>query len=291
MKVDLVQGSKEWLNARKKHVMASDAPVIMEVSPWRTPYQLWQDKLGLGEEIKDNPGMRRGREIEPIARALYEDLVGVKMEPSVVFSDNVEWLGASMDGLSVDGKRGLEIKYANREDHELAKKGKVPSKYIPQVQQQWQVNQGMEVLNYMSIRSEDDYHMFEVDMDEGYIKEMFEKQEEFWYCVKNLKEPKMTEKDKKTLFLNMQSDSWFNASMDWLRLKSEVDEGKKKQEACRQKLLALCDGKDALGFGIQVKSFVKAGSVDYSKVPELEGVDLDRYRKDSTIVSRITTIK
>ncbi len=47
--VKLMQGSAEWHEHRRKHRNASETPVVLGVSPWQTPYQLWQYKLGLIE--------------------------------------------------------------------------------------------------------------------------------------------------------------------------------------------------------------------------------------------------
>ena len=45
----LVQGSAEWHEHRRKHRNASETPIVVGCSPWQTPYQLWQHKLGLTE--------------------------------------------------------------------------------------------------------------------------------------------------------------------------------------------------------------------------------------------------
>jgi hypothetical protein len=37
----LVQSSAEWHEHRRKHRNASETPIVLGVSPWRTPYQLW----------------------------------------------------------------------------------------------------------------------------------------------------------------------------------------------------------------------------------------------------------
>ena len=44
------QGSEEWLKLRKNYLGASDAAVVLGISPFQTRYQLWQDKLGLGQK-------------------------------------------------------------------------------------------------------------------------------------------------------------------------------------------------------------------------------------------------
>jgi predicted phage-related endonuclease len=46
------QQTPEWLEFRKNKIGASDAPIIMETSPWKTPYQLWLEKLSLDAKLK-----------------------------------------------------------------------------------------------------------------------------------------------------------------------------------------------------------------------------------------------
>ena len=45
--VKLVQGSAEWHQHRRSHRNASETSAVLGISPWMTPYQLWQIKLGL----------------------------------------------------------------------------------------------------------------------------------------------------------------------------------------------------------------------------------------------------
>ena len=79
--VKLVQGSAEWHEHRRLHRNASETPVVLGVSPFATQYQLWQQKLGLATP-EVNPAMLRGTELEPAARAAYERLTGLTMQPS-----------------------------------------------------------------------------------------------------------------------------------------------------------------------------------------------------------------
>ena len=74
----LVQGSAEWHQHRRKHRNASETPIILGVSPWQTPYQLWQIKLGLVEQ-EVTPAMLRGTQLEPQARAACKR--GLRVRP------------------------------------------------------------------------------------------------------------------------------------------------------------------------------------------------------------------
>ena len=44
--VDLNQRSDEWLNWRSLGVTATDIPVILGLSPYKTVWQLWAEKTG-----------------------------------------------------------------------------------------------------------------------------------------------------------------------------------------------------------------------------------------------------
>ena len=78
----LLQGSAEWHEHRRRYRNASETPVVLGVSPWATPYQLWQQKLGLVQP-EVTAAMLHGTQHEPLARAAYEALTGHVMQPLV----------------------------------------------------------------------------------------------------------------------------------------------------------------------------------------------------------------
>ena len=143
------QGSKEWLESRKNYLGASDAPVVMGVSPYRTRLQLWREKLGLGDEQKVNQSMRRGKDLEPVAMKAYEkesgNIMSVDGADTIVYHPTYKFMRASLDGLSIDKSIAVELKCPGEEDHEIAKSGKIPEHYYPQVQQE------LECLNHNAL--------------------------------------------------------------------------------------------------------------------------------------------
>src|SRR5258708_33099507 len=102
-KLNLQQGSTEWLELRNNKIGASDAPVIMEVSPWTTPFQLWQMKMGL-TKVAQNEAMKHGLTYEPIARIKFMEEVGCHILPIVALHDEIDFMLASFDGVSSCGK-------------------------------------------------------------------------------------------------------------------------------------------------------------------------------------------
>ena len=145
---------KEFVQARKNYIGASDAAAIMGVSPWTSIYQLWEDKLGLAPDRPDNYAMKRGRELEPVAREAYTLFTGNVVAPKQVFHAEIRFMMANFDGLSQDLSVAVEIKCPGEKDHGLAKEGLVPEKYLPQLQHQLAVI-GLDELDYFSYKDGD----------------------------------------------------------------------------------------------------------------------------------------
>jgi hypothetical protein len=55
--------------------------------------------------------------------------------------------------------------------------------------------------------------------------------------------------------------------------------------------VALTEHPSEVGFGVSVTRFWKTGSVDYKRVPELAGVDLDNYRQKGRFETRVSVGK
>ena len=58
-------------------------------------------------------------------------------------------------------------------------------------------------------------------------------------------------------------------------------------DAAKQKLVALAAHNSESGCGVAVTRFWKAGSVDYKKAPELQAIDLERYRGFGRVETRV----
>ena len=69
------QRTDEWLAWRKLGVTASEAAIIMNESPYMTPWRLWAEKVGLAEpdDLSKNPFVQYGIEHEDVARREFED--------------------------------------------------------------------------------------------------------------------------------------------------------------------------------------------------------------------------
>lgn len=276
------QNSLEWHEFRKNHVGASDAPVIMGVSPWKTAYQLWEEKLGLREIPASNAAMQRGIELEPIARQAYNDYTGNEAEAKVIVHPQYSWMSASLDGLSKCGSVPVEIKCPGYDDHQKAVNGEIPEKYFPQLQHQLAVL-GVNMLHYFSYR-DGSYCLLEVMRDEKYIARLIKEESKFWNGVLSFSPPELSERD----YINKNDKEWLDLVESYRTASEELNRAKEAESLIRDQLINLSEGRNCIGGGVKVQKIIRKGTVDYSKIPELKGVNLDGYRKDSVSSWRIT---
>lgn len=113
---------------------ASDAPVLAGVSPWKTVWELWDDKLGLVKDQEPNYAMSRGISLEPVARDIYEFQYGVQMPAKRFEHPKYNFMAANLDGWNEEHKYLIEIKCPGKADQLLAQQNLVPEKYYPQLQ-------------------------------------------------------------------------------------------------------------------------------------------------------------
>lgn len=272
------QRTKEWLEFRKHRIGASDAPVIMKKSPWKTPYQLWQEKLSLAEDKPSNFAMDRGNELEPIAKKTLEEKLGIPLGQKIKLHNRRSWMMASLDAISFDESIVAEIKCPGNADHDAALSGHVPEKYYPQLQHQMEVCD-VEMVYYFSYHKEE-HTLLKVYRDDQYIKQLINEEEKFFECMSNFEPPELMIQD----FIFQTSGRWLELATRLLEIKSI----KAEEDEIKKELIAIAGGQNSRGGGIQLTKCVRKGNVDYGKIPELQDVDLESYRKKTIEYWRIS---
>src|SRR6202789_1200851 len=278
----LEQGSQEWLSWRKTVITATDCPAILGSSPWSTAYKCWQRKLGLIEEQKSNEAMERGKRLEPEARALFIKRHGINMNPVVVESTDYEFLGASLDGLSDCKKFIIEIKCGGSNLHNMASQGMIPQYYIDQMQHQLLVT-AAEKCFYYSYNGKEGI-CIEIFPDKDFTTKFIHKARAFWKNVAFCEPPPLQQSDYKDM----------NNSLDWkecAKLYQEADIAIKvleeKKDLLRKNLIELCADQNCIGNGVKVMKSIMRGRIAYDEIPEIKGLNLDKYRKNSTEIWKI----
>ncbi|MFC7518296.1 lambda-exonuclease family protein [Herbaspirillum sp. GCM10030257] len=103
--VQLAQRTPEWHAWRNgadltdgPRITATSAAVISGKSPWITPHKLWLEMTGMTPPRAANWAMRRGIDLEPIARHAYIDQTSNDIHDVCIQSSFYDWMGASLDG-------------------------------------------------------------------------------------------------------------------------------------------------------------------------------------------------
>lgn len=129
-------GSPEWDSFRLTIGGASEAAAMLGMSPYVTRSELIARKAsGVPKEFSEwfqANVLDKGHEIEAKARPIAEKLIEDDLYPLVY---RLGIMGASCDGLTMDGQTAWENKQWNAEDAELVGAGILPEKHVPQCQQ------------------------------------------------------------------------------------------------------------------------------------------------------------
>ena len=282
----LHQNTPEWHRWRMQGIGASDAPVIMGETPFKTAKMLWALKTGRLREQPAGLAARRGRELEHFARQAYELQTGTQMEPLCLVHQELEWMRASLDGLSFDGSTLLEIKCPlSLSDRVAAQQGAVPSQYHAQLQHQLEVS-GAERAHYWSFSGTEGV-LIEIRPDREYAKRLLEKETAFWRLVKENRWPELADEE-----LDLSADpKWRDAGLRYREARLRLERATLEERQLRALLKTMATAKRTYGCGVEVLTSWRKGGVDYSAVPELRGVNLEPYRKPTVAVVKINFIE
>ena len=118
---------QQWLALRKRAVTASAAAALFGVHPYQSAYWLWALKAGVvTEDGVENPAMRRGRLLEPIAlQMVREDYPDWSVQAcGKYYSETATRLGATPDAIAIrPGFEGFGVVQVKTAGHFAFKKG------------------------------------------------------------------------------------------------------------------------------------------------------------------------
>lgn len=282
----LEQGSAEWLAFRKDKISATDIAIIMGISPYCSPYQLWQRKLGLIPEVEENDAMRRGSDLEPIALKNYMDVKPLYMKPAIVTHSLYPKFMASLDGFDSINNRGVEIKCMGAKNHLKAVNGYIdPTHYM---QMQWQMFcTGCQDWDYYCFDGKEGF-LQNVLRDPILIDDMIIKSQEFLKMLETITPPPFTDLDYQD---KCDDPDWDSLCDSYSKADDYEKAAKKQKDEIRKQLIEYSEGLNTKGTRSKFTKVITKGRVDFTKIPELQNIDLDPYRGEDTISYRLTMEK
>jgi putative phage-type endonuclease len=265
--IALEQNTEEWLEFRKTKIGSSDAPIIMGESPWKTPQQLWEEKMGLKESSYENAAMQRGKQLEAQARKAFEQETGLVVWPNVIIHPKYEFIIASLDGITMDGQAAVEIKCLGEKTHQMALSGKIPKYYQIQMQHQLAVT-GLQEMFYFSYDGQSGVSL-KVQRNDVLIATLLEKEQEFFHCMQESTPPQIQRSDL----------PWLTFAEEWKAIQEQKKAIKEQEESCRTALIELTGNGSSQGGGVRVTQYSRKGRIAYEKIPALKEIDLEPYRQ------------
>ena len=279
----LVQGSAEWHTHRLTMRNASESAAVLGISPWMTPYQLWLLKTGRKTQ-PTTAAMAHGTAMEPAARSAYELQTGNVMQPLVLQDGDYS---ASLDGITLQGDLIVEVKCPFRGRTSAlwqeVEAGEIPGHYAAQVQHQMMVS-GATVAHLWVFDGEQGL-LRTIERDEGAMAAIRAAWDALQLFLDSDTPPPLVDADT----VQREDARWVKAAQAYAQAKQAAVASDEVLDRAKEILVALSEHPREQGAGVSVTRYWKAGSVDYKRVVELRGVDLELYRGKGREEVRVTT--
>jgi putative phage-type endonuclease len=300
-----------WLRWRKNGVGASESAALMGHG-WTKkdgtkagPLDVYLEKTSDKVDMTDSLILRRGRDLEPIAAARYEEETGrtLKTVPARVHRD-FDFMRASADREVVvdddNSSRLVELKTMFRHDFQRLKLTGIPMKYWIQVQHQLEVYDCD--AGAIGILQPDSWEFlqFDIERDRGFAGELIGVVAAFWQAVVDRCPPprdavgrlteslpptgsaKMVDANTLAAALHMQYVGISEALIDARAIAKEAEE-MKDEASDRMRVWMERNGFDIVeGNGVRIYYVEQAGRKTLDKLALAAanpGIDLSRFEK------------
>lgn len=273
-KLDLVQGSEAWIAARFDYVTASNTACLFDLHPQKTKLQYFEELTTRTEKLISDSTQKLfdiGHKAEVMGREYAENHYGIEFPAMVVVSQRCPGLLASLDGFNETRKIIFEAKFVGAESlRKIKEDGILPPHHEVQVQAQLLAT-GAEKCVYFALDPQGHAAVIEVFPNPDYHAEIIEAVQSFLSDLKEGKAPAPSMRDYVEI-----DDAKFQ---ELERLKVQLDLTQKLFDEVKAELSEKYKDHPRIRSGLvtMVRSFRK-GNINYSKVPNLKGVDLEKYR-------------
>lgn len=189
--VEEAKDHAKWLAVRNTGIGGSDAGVIMGMSPYKSPYQLWLEKTGQAEapDLSDKQYVYWGIVNEANIAAWFMEATGKKVERcGTLQSIEHPFMLANVDRKVLGENAGLEIKTAGVSQYKYWQDDEVPDSYY------------MQCLHYMAVTGAEAWYIAvllggneakwkKIERNEDDINILIEAEQHFWELVESRKAP------------------------------------------------------------------------------------------------------
>lgn len=185
---------EEWLLFRKKGIGGSDVSIIAGCNPYRSVFELWNDKRGKDRvEIKNSDITHFGHVLEDVVRKEFMNRTGLKVRKKnmLLRSRKYPFMIADIDGVirEADGTYSIfEAKTAIEFKNNDWKNEKIPLAYQLQVQHYLAVT-GFKKAYIAALVGGNKFYWYKINRDEELIDQIIQMEADFWQRVQSGQEP------------------------------------------------------------------------------------------------------
>lgn len=287
--INITPNSPEWHDWRAKVFGASDCAAMLGISPYKSRDALLREKAdGKPETINDYMSniFAAGHQAEASIMPYLEQRIGSPLFPCCGVLESNPQIAASLDAMDFSGEIIVEHKLyrdsdASRKRFAMAQTGQLADHDMAQVQQQLMVS-GASVCWFVVS-----------DGTPGNMAFAVVRPDPKWFArIKNGWQTFAADLESYQSITREDGD-WQSAAMDYMTLEAQIKALTEQQKAVRMRLEEMADSSGAkkiTGGGIVIQRVTRKGNVDYKKIPELQGVDLEAYRQNSSEYWSLKTI-
>ncbi len=278
---------EKWLAERRTCIGASDAAAVLGVSPWKSPYALWAEKVYSIDVVEETQRMKWGTALEPLIAKEFEcwaegniDWRIAVIDPGsheIVRHPECDFIGATLDRVvycehsteehGIGTPIGvLEIKTTDGRNADEWADGNAPLHCQIQVQHQLAVT-GYDMGWLAVLIGGNDFRVVECPRNDKFIAMLIEKEIEFWRLVESKTPPEVDGSDSTAAAIRalhpedsgetieLDSAEWYGELAHLEELKEKVKEYRADIDAIENRLKAAIGAHTYCRIGDQVYSY------------------------------------
>ena len=269
----LEQNSQEWLDARKKYRTASEAAIVLGISPFTSIPDFKLIKAGVKKQYY-SAAMKQGHDLEELVRRDANKYFARDFKDECWV--NGEYM-ASLDGIA--GDILVELKVSDRTYRDL-NDGITPDYYYAQVQQQLYCSPAKYGYIVAYSPKADDIAVSDlIELDFTFMQRVAEA----WDRFDEMDVPEVADMSNNGAVVEL--------FQRYARLKAEVERAKDEMDEIKKGLIEHSSDKSLTAGDYKLTKGKPRVTYDYKKAAAKSGVDLEQYRRDSEGSWTITTPK
>ncbi|EJD4745743.1 YqaJ viral recombinase family protein [Escherichia coli] len=227
---------------RTKYIGGSDVAGILGISPWRTPLEVYLDKVQPRVKPVDQSKQKvftRGQRMEPYVIDLLSEETGMEIvhRGNRYIHRDYDFIAAEIDAEAASGEN-IEIKTVS--PFKAKEWGEIQTDAIP-VHYTAQAMHGLMVTNkqvcvFGVLIGGDDFRIYRVERDEETIQAILEKEIAFWDRVKNLNPPEATSVSDVSLMFEKDAGTSIEADGKALALFNDLRDMKSRRKSLEEEV-------------------------------------------------------